>query len=177
MKLIEKYPSFWEDSAQTVAIINALGGEASKLRAALADLIAQCNVDTATWGLDLWEKQLGIEIDVAKDLDFRRSRILAKLRGTGTVTVAMIQNMAESFSDGTVDVVENPANFHFDVKFMGTIGIPPYMEDLTTALEEIKPAHLTYAFIYTYRTWHMVRAMTWAQAAEHSWRELKEGRL
>lgn len=177
MSLMEKYPDFWRGSPETVAIIDAFGTESDELRASLADLMAQCNVATATWGLDLWEKQLGIQIDVTKDPAYRRSRIISKLRGVGTVTVAMIRNVAESFSNGDVEIIEDPGNYHFDVKFVGTMGIPPNMEDLTATLDEIKPAHLTYAYIYTYRTWQAVSAMTWEQAAAYSWQQLKEEEL
>ena len=177
MSLIDKYPVYWLASEPTVGIINAIGGETDELRASLSDLLAQCNVETATWGLALWERQLGIDTDVEKPYDYRRSRILSKLRGTGTVTVAMIKNMAESFSNGEVDVIEDAANYHFDVKFVGTMGIPPNMDDLTAAIEEIRPAHLTYAYIYVYRTWQMAGDRTWAQASAYTWQELKEGTL
>lgn len=177
MSLIDRYPVFWLASEPTVWIISALGGETDALRASLSDLLAQCNVETATWGLVLWERQLGIDTDVEKPYDYRRSRILSKLRGTGTVTVAMIKNMAESFSNGEVDVIEDAANYHFDVKFVGTMGIPPNMDDLTAAIEEIRPAHLTYAYIYVYRTWQMVGDKTWAQASAYTWQEMKEGTL
>ena len=64
-----------------------------------------------------------------------------------------IQNMAQSFSNGEVEVLEDPARYHFDIRFVGSRGIPPNMDDLTAALEEIKPAHLTYAYIYVYNTY------------------------
>lgn len=177
MSLIDKYPEFWKDSSLTVKIIDAMGAETEILRGALADLLAQCNVATATWGLDLWEKQLGLETDVEKDLDFRRTRVISRLRGTGTVTVAMIQNVAESFSNGEVAVIEDAANYHFDIKFVGTIGIPPNIDDLTAAINEIKPAHLTYAYIYVYNTHGNLAAYTHAQLAAYTHAQLREGTL
>ena len=177
MSLIDKYPEFWKDSALTVKIIDAMGAETEILRGALADLLAQCNVATATWGLDLWERQLGLETDVEKDLDFRRTRVISRLRGTGTVTVAMIQNVAESFSNGEVAVIEDAANYHFDIKFVGTIGIPPNMDDLTAVINEIKPAHLTYAYIYVYNTHGKLAAYTHAQLAAYTHAQLREGTL
>lgn len=171
---MEKYPAFWRDSAETVAIIEAMGEEVTELRNSLTDILLQCNVETATWGLALWEKQLGLDTEIEKDLPYRRSRILSKLRGTGTVTVAMIQNVAESFSNGKVAVLENARERHFDIKFVGTIGIPPNMEDLTAALEDIKPAHLTYAYIYVYNTWGQLQKYTWGEKSVFTWKELRE---
>lgn len=177
MSLMDQYPLFWRGSPETVAIIEALGGETDTLRASLRDLLAQCNVGTATWGLELWERQVGLDTDVSKSNADRRSRILSRLRGTGTVTVAMIQNVAESFSNGEVDVLEDPSNYHFDVKFVGTLGIPPNMADLTAALDEIKPAHLTYAYIYVYNTYAALAPLTHGQLSAYSHAALREGKI
>jgi hypothetical protein len=65
----------------------------------------------------------------------------------------MIQNVAKSFSNGDVDIVEDNTDYQFTVKFVGTMGIPPNMDDLTAAIEDIKPAHLAFIFEYTYITW------------------------
>ena len=89
----------------------------------------------------------------------------------------MIQNMAESFSNGEVAVIEDAANYHFDIKFVGTIGIPPNMDDLTAAINEIKPAHLTYAYIYVYNTHGNLAAYTHAQLAAYTHAQLREGTL
>lgn len=172
--ILEQYPAFWRQSPETVAILEALGSEADALRASFRDLLDQCNVQTATWGLDLWEKQLGLPTEAGKDVGYRRSRILSKLRGTGTVTVAMIQNMAESYANGEVEIVEQPNAYHFDVKFVGVRGIPPNMDDLTAAIEEIRPAHLTYAYVYTYNTYADVAGHTHGQLAAYTHQELRE---
>lgn len=175
--IADQYPSFWRQSRETLVVWEALGSETDALRADLRGLLDQCNVQTATWGLDLWEKQLGLPTEAGKDLSYRRSRILSKLRGTGTVTVAMIENVAESYVNGEVEIIENPASYHFDVKFVGIRGIPPNMEDLTAALEEIKPAHLTYAYIYVYNTHAELTPFTHAQLAAYTHAALREGKI
>jgi uncharacterized protein YmfQ (DUF2313 family) len=127
--------------------------------------LLQLNVETATWGLDLWEKAYGIKTDVSKSYAFRRARIESKMRSQGVTTVAMIKNVAESFSNGEVDVIEHPEEYRFEIKFIGTLGIPPNMDDLTGAIKEIKPAHLDFAYVYTFITWDKV------EAYHHTWDE------
>lgn len=73
-------------------------------------LMDQLCVNTATWGLQYWEKTLGIPVEQGKDLEYRRSRIRSKLRGSGVTTVALIESVAESFSNGDVAVTEYPAS-------------------------------------------------------------------
>lgn len=175
--LIDRLPSYYRESRQIAELERAVGASAEALRLAKEDVFAQLWVDTATWGLDLWEKALGLKTEAGKSLDFRRSRVRSKLRGQGTTTAAMLQNVAESFSNGAVEIIEHPAESRFEVKFVGTVGVPPNMDDLTAAIDDIKPAHLAYTYIIIYRTWDQAAAMTWDQAGAYTWNQLKEGDL
>lgn len=131
-------------------------------------------METATWGLKYWEQTLGIPVDEAKELDYRRSRIKSRLRGAGVTTVALIQNVAESFSNGAVAVTEYPAQCRLEIKFVGTIGIPPNMDDLTQTLRDILPAHLEWAYVFVFNTWATAGALTWEQAKAFTWKQLRE---
>ena len=145
--------------------------------AAHDDFTAQLWPTTATWGLSVWEEALGIPTDVSKDVEYRRTRIVSKLRGSGAVTVEMIQNVAASFSGGDVEIIEYPSEFRFEVKFVGTIGVPPNLEDLSAALEEIKPAHLAFRYIIIYRLWREVKPYLWGALGAYTWSDVKEGEL
>ncbi|WP_411680489.1 YmfQ family protein [Clostridium thailandense] len=139
----------------------------------IKDLVDQCFVDTATWGLKFWEEFLGITVDENKVVDYRRSTIKAKLRGTGTITVRLIKNVAESFSNGEVEITENIQPFTFEVKFIGSRGIPPNLDDLKNAINEIKPAHLSVQYKFTYTVWKEVKNLTWGQVKTSTWNNLK----
>lgn len=177
MNLIDYLPACYAGSPEVVSLQAAIQLQTDALRAARDDLLAQLNVSTATTGLDVWETALGITKKASDSVAYRRTRILSKLRGAGTTTEAMIQSVAESFSNGEVEIVQNPASYTFAVKFVGTLGIPPNMDDLTAAVEEIKPAHLAYTYEYTYRTWAMLAGYTWADLAAVTWQDAKEGEI
>lgn len=177
MRLTEYLPDFWDKSAEVLAIQRAMEPSVAQAWADRDGLLAQLNVRTATWGLEQWEASLGLPVDVSKPLAHRRTRVISKLRGQGTTTVAMIKNVAESFSNGEVEVLEHPAQYRFDIKFVGTIGLPPNMDDLTAAIEDIKPAHLAYDYIIMYRTWGMLAGRTWGSLAGHTWAEAKGGNI
>jgi len=177
VKLTDYLPRFWDNSAEIIAIQRAMEPSMSEAWAAKDGLLEQLNVQTATWGLEYWERSLGLEVDVGKSTAYRRTRIISKLRGQGTTTVAMIKNVAESFSNGEVEVLEHPAEYRFDVKFVGTVGVPPNMDDLSAAIEEIKPAHLAYDYIIIYRTWSEVSSRTWGELAAHTWGDIKGGTI
>lgn len=177
MRLVEYLPQVWDRSAEVMAIQEALEPAVAAAWAARDGLLDQLNVETATWGLETWERALGIAVDVSRPTEYRRTRVMSKLRGQGATTVAIIQNVAESFSNGAVEVVERPALYRFDIKFVGTVGIPPNMEDLTAAIEEIKPAHLGYDYIIIYRTWGQIARLAWAEVGAHTWDEVLGGEI
>ncbi len=139
--------------------------------------VLQLDPTTATWGLASWEAALGLSTDLTKAYDYRRTRVISKLRGAGTTTVAMIQSVAESFSNGEVAITEHPEAYAFDVTFVGTVGIPPNLEDLTAAIEEIKPAHLAYTYVYIYNTYGDLAGKTYGTLAGYTYGELREGEI
>ena len=173
MSLIDLLPNYYAGSSQVVELQGAYEKWTDALLAAKTDLFEQMNVATATWGLTVWESALGLETDVSKSSAFRRERIMSKLRGAGTTTTQMIKNVAESFSNGEVTIIEYNSEYKFEVKFTGTIGMPPNMDDLTTAIEEIKPAHLAYSYVYIYNTNQTLGDYTHAQLSAYSHNQLR----
>lgn len=173
-------PKFIQTARAYKAIIDAEGTEFDLLRTNLEDILKQFYVETATeWGLDLWEQMLGLKSYAGKPLDQRRSRIISKLRGMGTVTVSLIKNVAESYVYGAVEIIENPAQYSFTVKFIDARGVPPNIDDLKAAIEEIKPAHLAVAYEFRYLIWDELDAknITWDQlgAKNLTWDEFETG--
>ena len=175
------------------AIAEAQGGEVNSLYATLDEILKQFFVETATeWGLDLWEQMLGLTSYAGKPLDERRSAILAKLKGVGTVTVSLIKSVAESFANGRVEVIDKPTAYTYDtyremtvapytftIRFVDIYGIPPNINDLKRAIEEIKPAHLAVNYEFNYLVWDKLDAqnLTWDQldAKALTWAEFESG--
>ncbi|MFD3271529.1 putative phage tail protein [Paenibacillus dendritiformis] len=122
---------------------------------AIFDLFMQLSIDTATWALAIYENELGIPVDPRKPYIERRSVIKSKMRGTGKVSAALIKIVADSYTNGDVDV-------RFDgsirVKFVSVKGMPPNLEDLKASIEEIKPAHLSIEYEFSYLIWDEIDA-------------------
>lgn len=145
-----------------------------QLRERIEDLERQVNITESTTLLSRHEKILGLPSDSEATLSDRRSRVVAKLLGQGTVTPQMVQYVSASFSNGAVTVTEYPARYKLEIKFVGTVGIPPNMDDLTAALREIMPAHLSWEYVFVYNTWRTVAAHTWEELSGRTWASVKE---
>lgn len=175
MELIKLLPDYYEENITMNTLQNILSGVTDDLDIGLSNTIRECFASTASALLSRYEKMYDLEIDVTKSETYRRERITAKLIGTGASTKEMIQEVAASYSNGEVDVIEDNANSKFLVKFVGTLGIPGNMADLKLTIEEIKPAHLAVEYEYTYNTWSDIQKleMTWEQATVNTWNEIR----
>jgi len=171
--LIARYPDFYAGSPEFKDLQAAVEPEILALWEARDSLLAQLNVETATWGLKYWEQTLGIPVEESKDVSYRRSRIQSKLRGAGVTTVALIKNVAESFANGEVEVTEYPSLFKLEITFVSRIGVPPNIDDLTTALKEILPAHLAWDYVYIYRTYDQLTPYTYGQLSAYTYDQLR----
>jgi len=170
-------PIYYRDSPLVRNLLDREVVELSHLNENISSLIDQLFVETATWGLSYWENVLRIPSDSSKPFDQRRSVIKSRLRGTGTVTVELIENVAESYSNGTVSVIEDIPNYTIVIKFISTLGIPTNLGDIYNALREIVPAHLAVHFEFSYLTWGELDddLFTWdaMDALGLSWDELE----
>lgn len=172
-KLLEYLPHFLRGVLEFKEWDNVSGYEISKLNLDIKDIIAQCFIDTATWGLNLWEGQIGVSTDINKSYEERREIIKARLRGSGTVTKKMIKETAEAFSGGDVDIIEHTESYSFTVRFVGVKGIPKNMAAFIEMINTIKPAHLDYDIKYTYTVWNDIKSKAWSNLSNKTWNELK----
>lgn len=173
MELMKLLPPIYEGNKTMRELQSILTADVNNMAANLNETVDECFVETATALLSRYEKLYALSVDVTKSDTFRRERIKAKIKGVGTVTRQMIIDTAASYSNGQVEVIEIPDTYSFIIKFVGTKGIPANMRDLTITIEEIKPAHLSYAFEYVYNTWKDISGMTWSEAAAYTWEELR----
>lgn len=172
MELMKLLPDFYENNETMKQLQDIVSIETERLEEILIDTIDQCFPSSANRLLMRFERILGIEIDESKTAELRREQIYAKMTGTGTTTKAMIENVAKQYSNGEVEIIEDNRNYCFTVKF-GSLGIPQNMEGFKRTIEEIKPAHLTVRYEYTYNTWDDVKRLTWEQAARYTWNEIR----
>lgn len=107
------------------------------------------SVGTSTYGIDHYEKEYGVG-NRQLSLENRQDFIKARMRGSGTVTKAMIKNTAEAFFGGNIEITETPEEDYFTIKFTDTRGIPSDMGKFIESMNNIKPAHLDIVYQFAY---------------------------
>ena len=171
MSLINKLPSFY-DNYITKPIQDSFTVEANLMNDKVEKTLEQFFVDSATYGLDYWEKMLGISKNTF-DIQTRRENIKAKMRSRGTTTVSFIKNICEAYSNGEVDIIVNHSDYSFVIDFIGTIGIPRAFAELDKAINEIKPCHLAHSYRFNYNTHSNLANYTHEQLANYTHDEMR----
>lgn len=151
--MLNDIPYYYREIKESSEIIRVESEQIAQLNQDIQDVLIQFSVETATWGLEKWEKLVNIPTDLTKPIDYRRSVVKSKLRGIGTVTVELVKNVAESYVNGEVEINETDKPFTIIVKFVGKLGVPPNLDDVKNALREIIPAHLLIEYVFTFTTW------------------------
>lgn len=148
---------------------------------AIDELINEFFIDSSYYSLDIWSKFAGIEDDPTLDVDIRRSNIKAALKAKEVTTVEVVKAIAESYSNGRCDVIEDYNNYKFTIKFISVIGVPAKINEIKKIIDKAKPAHLNYDFEFRYRTWDDIKNYgktydEWKNLSK-SWEDLKGGEL
>ncbi|MSU03205.1 putative phage tail protein [Tissierella pigra] len=140
-RLLEYLPIYERSSIVFQEILNSEQMEFDRLGLNIEDLEKQFFIDTATWGLAIYEKELKLPIRPKKTLEERRSLIKSKMRGMGKVDLAMIKSIIEAYTRSTADIIFDG---RINIKFTNEGTITLNISDMFNAIEEIKPAHLDY---------------------------------
>ena len=144
---------------------------------AVADLPNQIWPHLVTWGIARLEKVFGLATDPSQPLVARRSALQAKLRGSGTSTLAQIRAIAQSYSNSALAISERFGDYTVEIEFTDELGVPAYLDALKDSLRAAVPAHLAIEFVLRWLTMDELKdaGVTWGQlnAAGVTWEQLK----
>lgn len=99
-------------------------------------------------GVLWWENMLAIIPASYQTIGDRRSKIQAKWLSKYHNDVELLQRVCNSWKNGEVEV--DFVNGKFEIQFVGSFGIPTDLNALSESVEEVKPAHLPYIYIFKY---------------------------
>jgi len=145
--LLSYLPPFLSNTETFTELFNAEGQEFDNLVADVSDIQAQFDLTTATWAMNIYEKELGIVTDTSKSLAYRASVVMSRWRGNGNLSATLLATVCDAFTNGDVQVTFD-GTIH--VKFTSILGVPLNMSDLEAVVALIKPAYLLLDYSYAY---------------------------
>lgn len=147
MQLNHYLPEYYQGVKEIETLMAIENSEMTDLFEALESVLNQKFVEDATWGLALWEKELGLTVKPELTEAERRSKIKGRIRGTGKVGGDLIKDVIDAYTNGDIEVFFDDT---IKVQFTNCFGIPSNLEDAKKAVEEIIPAHLDVAYFFKY---------------------------
>lgn len=136
-------PEYLLNDPVFLAMLKAESNEHELQRENLETLLEQFFVTTATESLSKWESFLGIDVDEKKRDEDRRNVIIAKIRGTQTVTLDFMTRLVNTYiADGKAEVVDLPADYSIKIYYHG--GQVTDYDKLHQAIKTYIPAHIGY---------------------------------
>lgn len=131
-------------------------------------------LDTAIESLPIFERDLGIEMMIGLRYDQRREQITSRfISAFDQTTEETIKRVAGAYSNGDVEVNPTATVGVYEVKFIGSRGVPNNMPGLKKALNIIIPAHLGLTYIFTFAPWEDLANQTWGSVANKTWNDLR----
>lgn len=120
--------------------------EHERMRLQIQECLEQLFLETATWGLKLWEEYCGLESDENLDYKIRRNRVLDVLNGTETVSLDFLLSLMNRYiADKSGSVVEHYDKYYIDVLIPD--GKVTSFMDLEKVLRTFMLAHLGWKYV------------------------------
>ena len=126
--------------------------------------------------LQFYEKEAKVILPGGQTEDERRSQLMAKWRGASKCTLEGMQEVANAWRDSAITLAFVGGKIR--VTFISPLGVPPDLDALQKALEEVKPAHLAIEYKFLYKTWGAAKAAgEWSvhyDSGNGIWNDLRE---
>lgn len=167
MELIDLLPLDLLQSEECVEFQNAVNSSKDRLFDKIELLEEGLFIETAQDAtLSMFEKVYNIT-NTSTDLDARRGQIKTKLRGTGTTTLQVIQDVCSTYAE--TEVTEDFSTYRIKIKFLNFDGSLAIMEQLKASLQEMIPAHLALSCIVSYGSWSEMKSanVSWGDLANN----------
>ena len=172
--MVKHLPLYERKSTIFRAVLNSEDKEFRNTEQQLEIVDRNLFVDTAIEALPIYERDLGIKQNSSLRYDQRREQITSRNRASfDQTTKATIKAVAAAYSNGEVEVNATDTPGVYEIRFVGTKGIPNNMSGLIQAIEIIVPAHLQFDYAYTFNTWGFVGNRTWNDVSKMTWDNIR----
>lgn len=145
--LKKSVPPFVAEMMEIAQLFIAEQPELDRMEKDLSELLKQFYIKTATYSLDQWEDEFGLERDTSLTLMQQRARVLAKLNSNPPATIRMLENLVfQTISANAVTIVEHPSEYSFTI-YVNSDYLIETFSIADEAVRHARPAHLSYKFV------------------------------
>ncbi|MEZ2659272.1 putative phage tail protein [Aneurinibacillus aneurinilyticus] len=142
-RALTSLPRYYQSSAITTETISAAMKEFDFDERERDDIFAQFILETATWSLERWEKEFGVQTVAGDSIGMRRARIKAKIVTRSPMNLKRIRDLINVFvASKSAKVYRIPDEYAFEAQI--PIDELEWLPEIVVAVEKAKPAHLEF---------------------------------
>ncbi len=150
------------------------------LYAAVQKILDNVSVDISAEDLKLFittttdftqhEKDVGLT-SITADNETKRARVLARIQGGGVLTKQALEELIYIYDKTGCAIDEHFSDYNVTITFTGRKGQPYNLDEIKTAVVEVKPAHISVEYVFSKNTWADLsdKLNTWGNASSLTW--------
>ena len=169
MSMMDKLPHYYRKSEVVKELYRVIRLLLDRLSADVAAQDMRLFI-TTTDEFTLHEKDVGLS-EITADNETKRSRVIAKLQGYNMLTKAELERFISIYDKTGCTVTEDFAHYTITVTFNGRTGVPYNLDEITAAVDEVKPAHIKVEYGFIKNTWNDAHCKLglWENGASFTW--------
>lgn len=172
--MIEKLPYYYRKSKVVEELYAAVQKIIDKISADISDEDLSLFITTTT-DFTLHEKDVGLPA-ITADNETKRARVIARIQGNSGLTKSALYELIDIYDKTGCTITEDFANYTVTVLFSGRTGKPYNFNEIQSAVDEVKSAHIKIEYAFEKNTWNDLRLKlnTWGNAASLTWGDAED---
>lgn len=169
--LLIKVNRITSKDAMCIEVLTASGEELDDMDADVLQLFNDMFFDTCSEDmLEYYENECGLKPLASQSLADRRSAVIARWCSENRCSLEMMQDVADAWNNGKTNITYNGSLI--TVNFIDK-GIPTGLEQLKSALNEVRPAHIPISYVFIYTAWADLLTQTWSEVSTETWESIR----
>ncbi|WP_282746344.1 putative phage tail protein [Peptostreptococcus stomatis] len=140
--LFEWITSIYDDCKIMIQVYEALGVQFDNVNYMFEDILKQMFPQTATWGLELWERRLNLPTNESENMENRRGKVIAKIQSKVTVNPETMAIITKNFTGADIKIIEWLKDWTFAVQTDAKNMNKAF--EIHKIIKRIKPSHMAY---------------------------------
>lgn len=172
--MIERLPYYYRKSKVVEELYTAVQKILDKISADISAEDLSLFITTTT-DFYLHEKDVGLPA-ITADNETKRARVIARIQGNGVLTKSALYELIDIYDKTGCTITEDFANYTVTIAFTGRKGKPYNFNEIQSAVDKVKPAHIKIEYAFEKNTWNDLRLKlnTWGNAVSLTWGDAED---
>lgn len=172
--MIERLPYYYRKSKVVKELYTVVQTILDKISADISAEDLKLFIIT-TMDFELHEKDVGLTATTS-DNETKRARVIARIQGKSVLTKSALAELINVYDKTGCTITEDFENYTVTILFSGRKGKPYNLNEIQSAVDEVKPAHIKIEYEFMKNTWTDLKSKlnTWTNASSLTWGSVED---